>query len=79
MSRVRIERVMQHSGERIHDVKLPPWPESPEGVLCVPQYLREAVEWRPESAGLRVAVNHKIAQVDEYAFCTCAVFSSLIE
>ena len=41
-------------------------------------YLRKAVECRPGSAELRVAVDHKIAQVDEYAFCTCTVFSSLI-
>ena len=53
----------------------------PEGVLYVPQHPHEAVEWRPGSAELRVTVDHKIVQVVEYAFCTCAVFadaSSLI-
>jgi len=53
----------------------------PEGMLCVPQNPHESVEWRPGSAELRVVVDHKVVQVVEYAFCTCAVFadaSSLI-
>jgi WD40 repeat protein len=47
----------------------------------VPQYPHESVEWRIGSAELRVVVEHKVVQVVEYAFCTCAVFadaSSLI-
>jgi hypothetical protein len=53
----------------------------PEGILSVPQYPHESVEWRIGSAELRVIVDHKVVQVVEYAFCTCAVFadaSSLI-
>jgi WD40 repeat protein len=53
----------------------------PEGMLSVPQYPHESVEWRIGSAELRVVVEHKVVQVVEYAFCTCAVFadaSSLI-
>ena len=53
----------------------------PEGMLSVPQYPHESVEWRIGSAELRVVVDHKVVQVVEYAFCTCAVFadaSSLI-
>ena len=53
----------------------------PEGVLFVPQHPHESVEWRVGSAALRVIVDHKVVQVVEYAFCTCAVFadaSSLI-
>lgn len=53
----------------------------PEGVLSVPQYPHESIEWRTGSAELRVVVDHKVVQVVEYAFCTCAVFadaSSLI-
>ena len=53
----------------------------PEGILSVPQYPHESVEWRIGSAELRVVVDHKVVQVVEYAFCTCAVFadaSSLI-
>ena len=53
----------------------------PEGMLNVPQYPHESVEWRIGSAELRVVVDHKVVQVVEYAFCTCAVFadaSSLI-
>ena len=53
----------------------------PEGMLSVPQYPHEGVEWRTGSAELRVVVDHKVVQVVEYAFCTCAVFadaSSLI-
>jgi WD40 repeat protein len=53
----------------------------PEGILNVPQYPHESVEWRIGSAELRVVVDHKVVQVVEYAFCTCAVFadaSSLI-
>ena len=53
----------------------------PEGMLSVPQYPLENVEWRIGSAELRVVVDHKVVQVIEYAFCTCAVFadaSSLI-
>ena len=53
----------------------------PEGMLSVPQYPHESVVWRIGSAELRVVVDHKVVQVVEYAFCTCAVFadaSSLI-
>jgi hypothetical protein len=53
----------------------------PEGMLSVPQFPYESVEWRTGSAELRVVVDHKVVQVVEYAFCTCAVFadaSSLI-
>ena len=47
----------------------------------MPQYPHESIEWRTGSAELRVVVDHKVVQVVEYAFCTCAVFadaSSLI-
>lgn len=53
----------------------------PEGMLYVPQYPHESVKWRLGSAELRVVFDHKVVQVVEYAFCTCAVFadsSSLI-
>ena len=32
----------------------------PEGVLCVPQYPHEQVEWRPGSTELRVVVDNKV-------------------
>ena len=47
----------------------------PEGMLSVPQYPHESVVWRIGSAELRVVVDHKVVQVVEYAFCTCAVFA----
>ncbi|KAF8154493.1 hypothetical protein B0H34DRAFT_660452 [Crassisporium funariophilum] len=47
----------------------------PAGVLSVPQYPHEQVEWRTGSAELRVVVDHKVVQVVEYAFCTCAAFA----
>lgn len=33
----------------------------PEGVLCVPQYPHEQVEWRPGSTELRVVVDNKVS------------------
>lgn len=47
----------------------------PEGVLSVPQYPHEQIEWGSGSAELRVLVDHKVVQVIESAFCTCAAFA----
>lgn len=47
----------------------------PEGVLCLPQYPHEHVEWRSRSAELRVVVDQKVVQVVENAFCTSAAFA----
>lgn len=47
----------------------------PEGVLCLPQYPHEHIEWGHGSAELRVVVDHKVVQVVESAFCTCAAFA----
>ncbi|KAF9479125.1 beach-domain-containing protein [Pholiota conissans] len=47
----------------------------PEGVLCLPQYPHEHIEWGPGSSELRVVVDHKVVQVVESAFCTCAAFA----
>lgn len=52
-----------------------------EGMLSLSQCPHESVEWSLGSTELRVVVDHKVVQVVEYAFCTCAVFadaSSLI-
>lgn len=46
----------------------------PGGVLCLPQYPHEHVEWRLDSTELRVVVDDKVVQVIENAFCTCATF-----
>ncbi|KAH9476097.1 Beige protein-like protein 1 [Psilocybe cubensis] len=47
----------------------------PEGVLCLPQFPQEHVEWRPRSAELRIVVEHRLVQVIEDAFCNCAAFA----
>ena len=47
----------------------------PEGVLCLPQYPHEHVEWRVGSTELRVVSDDKVIQVIENAFCTCATFA----
>ncbi|KAF8885379.1 hypothetical protein CPB84DRAFT_1837906 [Gymnopilus junonius] len=47
----------------------------PEGILCLPQYPHEHVEWRSWSAELRVVVDQKVVQVVENAFCNCAAFA----
>ncbi len=47
----------------------------PEGVLSVPKYPHEQIEWGSGSAELRVVVDHKVVQVIEGAFCTCAAFA----
>lgn len=46
-----------------------------EGILCVPQYPHERIEWASGSAELRVVVDHKVVQVIESSFCTCAAFA----
>ncbi|PPQ94175.1 hypothetical protein CVT25_003811 [Psilocybe cyanescens] len=46
-----------------------------EGILSLPQFPHEYVEWRSRSAELRVVVDHRIVQVIENAFCNCAAFA----
>lgn len=50
----------------------------PEGVLMVPLHPHEEIEWGFNRVGadeLRVLVDHKVVQVVEGAFCTCAAFA----
>jgi WD40 repeat protein len=47
----------------------------PQGVLCLPQYPNEHVEWRLGSTELRVVIGDKVVQVVENALCTCATFA----
>jgi len=47
----------------------------PEGVLYLPQYPHEHIEWRTGSTELRVVIDNKVTQVIENAFCTCAAFA----
>ncbi|KAF8184760.1 hypothetical protein BJ912DRAFT_973913 [Pholiota molesta] len=56
----------------VRELKMTP---CPEGVLCLPQYPHEHIEWGSGSAELRVVVDHKVVQVVESAFCTCAAFA----
>ena len=48
----------------VRELVLDPYSERmvvcPEGVLCVPQYPHEQVEWRPGSMELRVVVSNKV-------------------
>ena len=46
-----------------------------EGVLCLPQFPHEHIEWKSKSAELRVVVDQKVVQVVESAFCNCAAFA----
>jgi len=49
----------------------------PEGVLCLPRYPHEHVEWRQGSTELRVVVDAKVVQVIENTFCTCSAFADM--
>ncbi|KDR79337.1 hypothetical protein GALMADRAFT_223566 [Galerina marginata CBS 339.88] len=61
--------------ELVPDIMSEKMTPCPEGVLCLPQYPHEHVEWHPRSAELRVVVDQKVVQVVEYAFCNCAAFA----
>lgn len=50
----------------------------PEGVLCLPQYSHEHVEWHLGSTELRLVLDNKVVQVIENAICTCATFADAI-
>ncbi|KAF8962103.1 beach-domain-containing protein [Flammula alnicola] len=61
--------------ELVPDIVAEKMTPCPEGVLCLPQYPHEHVEWGSGSAELRVVVDHKVVQVVESAFCNCAAFA----
>ncbi|KAG7089658.1 hypothetical protein E1B28_011318 [Marasmius oreades] len=63
------ELVLDTIGERI----IP----CPKGMLCVPSYPHERIEWGPSHGGgdLRVWVDQKTVQVVEGVSCTCAAFA----
>ncbi|KXN83156.1 hypothetical protein AN958_01769 [Leucoagaricus sp. SymC.cos] len=44
----------------------------PEGILTVPMYPHEQVEWSRENREIRLLVDHKVVQVTENVCCTCA-------
>ncbi|KAF9267665.1 beach-domain-containing protein [Marasmius fiardii PR-910] len=49
----------------------------PKGILSVPSYPHERIEWEPSRSGgdLRVLVDQKVIQVVEGVSCTCAAFA----
>lgn len=50
----------------------------PAGVMFVPSYPHEQIEWSASRSGakeLRVVVDHKVVQVIEGSFCTCVAFA----
>ncbi|KAF4607270.1 hypothetical protein EYR38_001331 [Pleurotus pulmonarius] len=64
------ELVLDNIGERV----LP----YPEGVLSFPHHPHEQIEWGPSrttGGALRAVVDHKVTQVIEGAYCTCASFA----
>ncbi|EEB98861.1 hypothetical protein MPER_01559, partial [Moniliophthora perniciosa FA553] len=46
----------------------------PQGVVCVPSYPHEQVEWAA-GGDLRVSIDQKVVQVVEGVRCTCAAFA----
>ncbi|TFK36229.1 hypothetical protein BDQ12DRAFT_737089 [Crucibulum laeve] len=47
----------------------------PAGVLSVPMYPHEQVEWQAGHTQLRLVIDHKAVQTVEDAFCNCAAFA----
>ncbi|KAF8635320.1 hypothetical protein AX17_003946 [Amanita inopinata Kibby_2008] len=47
----------------------------PPNTLHVPLHTQETIEWIHGTSELRVHVDHKLVQVAENAFCTCAAFA----